>query len=501
MERRNLNKSFDYIKIHSHGKSTPKFKPFQVRVVRNTRKQLIKSFIKSEFEQQIEKLVKLSTFIENSEQTISSFFNSKINGYKKMCDKIIQSFENLIIGLEKQHKSWIRKINEFKERLKNEENRMNSHKKAFENNSEGSEKNSMDSSENDSEISQIVEQKLQQIEYNSLCFMDEFNKSKSAINSEEKNLCEKCDKLFIHDEILIPEISVENECINFQIAIKNDKIKPNDIYFLNLQSMCYEKIKIPTQKIHYNSAGILVKNRYFLCGGNDQTAKIEYSEMYELDKESASWIKKQSMNIARRNHTLISFNSAEFIYAICGYNSEYKYLSHCEKYSINHNKWIEIPETNEKKQDPSICQVNNRFIYIMGGGKYEDSEWIFSDNIEYLDTYAETEWKIFNLSPNSDILPPQCYCGAVQVSYTEILIFGGFHDNLHQNECFILNLENSTLEKLSTKLPKPASFINRNSLPKIKGNLLYAIQANSLDIFVCGLSEFKWRFISKEIKK
>jgi len=39
----------------------------------------------------------------------------------------------------------------------------------------------------------------------------------------------------------------------------------------------------------------------------------------------------------------------------------------CEKYLINEDKWVALPDLNEFKFSTSICLLDNRFLYAFGG--------------------------------------------------------------------------------------------------------------------------------------
>jgi hypothetical protein len=44
-----------------------------------------------------------------------------------------------------------------------------------------------------------------------------------------------------------------------------------------------------------------------------------------------------------------------------------KLSTKCEYYCLNTNKWINLPELNEAKASSSLCIMNDKYLFCMGG--------------------------------------------------------------------------------------------------------------------------------------
>ena len=78
-----------------------------------------------------------------------------------------------------------------------------------------------------------------------------------------------------------------------------------------------------------------------------------------------------------------------FIFVLGGYARD-NYLSHCEKYSINANNWVQISPLKKKKTGFSACVVDGKWLYAVGGGFFSDYNAL--PDIEKYDIEAN-EWE------------------------------------------------------------------------------------------------------------
>lgn len=66
----------------------------------------------------------------------------------------------------------------------------------------------------------------------------------------------------------------------------------------------------------------------------------------------------------RSSHGICYMNG--FIYVVGGEDRN-ETLKRCEKYDINHNKWVEIAPLNYPSSDCSITSFRDKDIYKFGG--------------------------------------------------------------------------------------------------------------------------------------
>jgi hypothetical protein len=72
-----------------------------------------------------------------------------------------------------------------------------------------------------------------------------------------------------------------------------------------------------------------------------------------------------SMNEKRASFPAVCNNS--YVYVFGGINYMSKIIKLSEKYSINHNKWIELPSLNIERKNSTVCAFHSHLIYIFGG--------------------------------------------------------------------------------------------------------------------------------------
>lgn len=113
-------------------------------------------------------------------------------------------------------------------------------------------------------------------------------------------------------------------------------------------------------------------DKLILTGGEkDYIESLNSTYMFRFRKYdgtdegfSAKVYHKSDMNYRRRAHSLIYFN--DFLYAISGVD-KLEMIKKCEKYDINLDKWIEIPELNYPRQNTALAIHNQRYLYAFCG--------------------------------------------------------------------------------------------------------------------------------------
>ena len=196
-----------------------------------------------------------------------------------------------------------------------------------------------------------------------------------------------------------------------------------------------------------------------------------------------------SMNERRYAFPLFMTNSNE-IYAIGGFDYQQKYGNHCldkcEKYIINENKWISLPNLQQGRNPhgASYFHSNSHYIYVFGG--FGVPHQVPTQNIERL-LEGEEKWKIVNLVFQMEYLPTyQVQCRAI--SSLHILIFG------HHN--YIYNVNKGTIEE-TERAPNSGHLANyRVSCVEYKHKFYCFNNANGNQLLLYNLREGKWNSIN-----
>lgn len=80
------------------------------------------------------------------------------------------------------------------------------------------------------------------------------------------------------------------------------------------------------------------------------------------------------MFYARADHSVHQFKDNIYAFGGMAYRNEnnggkpfVQSLNNCEFYSIQAQKWIMLPNFQKARQAFSVCQFNDKFIFIIGG--------------------------------------------------------------------------------------------------------------------------------------
>lgn len=111
-----------------------------------------------------------------------------------------------------------------------------------------------------------------------------------------------------------------------------------------------------------------------MIGGFNPLIKEFLSESYVLDEYRSLLKPLNDMFYPRADHVVHKFK--DNIYALGGmaYRDEksggrpfVQSLNTCEVFSINSKKWFLLPPFEKARQSFSVCQFNEKYIFIIGG--------------------------------------------------------------------------------------------------------------------------------------
>ncbi len=99
-------------------------------------------------------------------------------------------------------------------------------------------------------------------------------------------------------------------------------------------------------------------------------------------------------------------------------------IKKCERYSVAEDKWYPLPDQNEPKCSQSLCLLENRYLYSIGGLSKIDANITLQTTIERLDLNTPgSTWQVIPIRLND----AACDIGCLPISTNEILIFGGWN--------------------------------------------------------------------------
>lgn len=113
----------------------------------------------------------------------------------------------------------------------------------------------------------------------------------------------------------------------------------------------------------------------------------------------------------------------------------------CEKYDIATNKWTELPMLTEEKCSASLCTLDGRYLYCVGGlSKNPSGAAYLLSSIEVLDLQAASpRWTMLS----SKMPVSACDIGMLPISDSEILVFGGWN-KMPLTQAFVFKVTNKS---------------------------------------------------------
>ncbi len=230
-----------------------------------------------------------------------------------------------------------------------------------------------------------------------------------------------------------------------------------------------------------------MQNGQIIMTGGERNKQIT-NAVYEIYESVKNVIERRHMIYARHNHVLLSVQDRAV--AIGGYNRGSTALKKCERFDLENNMWTELPELNEERNFLSACAVGDRFIYVFGGTQLAERDR--AETYETLDTEQPSSWTLLQISTSEG--PCQSVIrfgvGSVQMSKSEILIFGGLNENQYFNASYILNTETGILANTGSVLKVKDAFYQRQ--PAVAGNSIFCFGYWSKCVHCFNIETFEW---------
>lgn len=214
------------------------------------------------------------------------------------------------------------------------------------------------------------------------------------------------------------------------------------------------------------------EQKLYLCG-NSRLEDNEGSFLFELDPLNPKTKILVNSTYGHYYPSLISFEN-KYIFCIGGKNQ-----IHCEKYYLEKNCWLPLPNLPEERYMGTICfDSNNTSLYLFGGinsKKQNINKNLYIENnyILRLKNQLNLIWeKIEIKTENEKKLLKRVSAGSLVFNDQEdnIYILGGENEqNNFLNDIIKFNIKNSSFNDTNKKLEFPTIFFNQYP-KKYQGN-------------------------------
>lgn len=131
------------------------------------------------------------------------------------------------------------------------------------------------------------------------------------------------------------------------------------------------------------------------------------------------------------------FKTQDFLFAT-GSKYPEEVSKKCEVYEVAKNKWTEIAELNTPRHLHSICVLDNRYLYVIGGrDSYKDQALDSFERFDGCGDFEKTKWQSITVANKEGLWMARDTVGSFPLNESEILIFGGDYGWI--SDCFLLN--------------------------------------------------------------
>ena len=344
-----------------------------------------------------------------------------------------------------------------------------------------------------------LEEKIDKEKEQFMMYKKSIINAKNTISNIENSISEK-EKLLkrLNSELNLESISelssdinttnireMENFMDSNYIHFYNGNSNNFFIYNLQIKKLFKHKLK---KSVPMNYDSIQVGFKVFITGGFD-TEKIEFFKgnlqiECKMDYSIEESFKKD-MIYPKCQHKLVALDR-NLIYCLGGKNKNERYMNTCEIYDIDEDKWINGVPMLTYKLLPSAVSFNCSFIYVFGG--YNTA---LLKTIEVLDVkrncWQYIKFELIDWTAKSEL-------GIIQISYNEILIFGGTYiGKASNNESFIFEPDRKKITKLKSCLKDKDWFTMQ--APVRYEKKIYAFGKYKSGLHVFDINEKTWSSI------
>jgi len=262
---------------------------------------------------------------------------------------------------------------------------------------------------------------------------------------------------------VLREIKIFDKNENNMIEILSPKNNDIFINIFNPYLNEIEKVLIPDEyKFNIDFAFLNILPYCYISGGykyenNEEKPKIlsEFFAIRRREKKRFKFIKLPEMLEPKFNHCMVQLKCFNGILAIGGHNSK-----NVEYFSLDHLKWINLPQLNHARENPSCCIINEKNIFCFLG--YDNELNKYNDTIEKLNINLKNiEWEVIKPTGLEGImLRKSASCLFYNHRGNDYIFIVGGVDKLG-NQCkdiLIYDEKKNVIRRKKNRLPLKSSF-------------------------------------------
>jgi len=279
-----------------------------------------------------------------------------------------------------------------------------------------------------------IREKLEILDKAQTCEIANFNENVHELKSSE------IIKTPIKDLFSVTNIDILDSSV-YKISRETGTLIKYELHLGELNSLKFRNYAFP-----YNAAIVEIYGFVYVVGGCTSKGMPKEENCYleniiELDPYLAKYEEKGKMFRKRMCFGCVNQGKNSII-IVGGYNNS-GLISTCEKFDLLKRKSVELPQLPENKSNCSLCILDEKFLYCIGGYSTE----VESTSIDLLDlSNPESKWKNIINSEIGDWHGSQ-NPGVIAISQTQILIFGGKCNGQIVNDSLIFDAHEKLFKK------------------------------------------------------
>jgi hypothetical protein len=259
----------------------------------------------------------------------------------------------------------------------------------------------------------------------------------------------------LDDEAVLPN-TLQKKILSLEVGSKS-------VYIYDTSDKCIIKKELDLSQTMikrfeaYHSA-LNFNDKFYISGGYSPSKVV-----YEYHIEGNEFKRLTDMQFGHSYHSLIGVGRS--IYAISGFKNK-----KVQKYDFD--KWTALPEVNHARTWPSLVNVDNKFIYIIGG--LIDNDTKSNSTLERLDLKVSKQWEVIEIASAEY---PYNFA-SIYIKNDKVILLGGMINKNEEttDKCWILDLNSKTLsDHESLKLPSRDEFDGRQFIPLDGGGAKFGL--------------------------
>lgn len=286
-------------------------------------------------------------------------------------------------------------------------------------------------------------------------------------------------------------------------------VNTNKIFSYNLDSNKYFITEIdfkemPVDKFPNYSRSLIINGNLLVNGGYDDTHKVTLPYFLYYDRLNKTITRLSDMLFGHSAHSII-FVPPNNVVVVSGSGT-----LKCEKYSLEENKWSELPDITVCRQNCTLYYYNKQYLYAFGGAYWDDSikGFVYIESVERLDLgYGSVEgaekWEpIQTYKYGEGTSLKKSVMAVISFSPNKIYLVGGsISYNTYTDEIIQFDFEKNEFSlKEGLALPQKTCFPNKSFM--FFGDKCYQLD-NDGNVYEFDVVKEKFRIIKENtsIKK